>query len=140
MALIQNRETGETKHISDTDVIPKDHVLVYEPEPQEEPSPIPDRLPKDPKARKSYPVGTGVLDYFPDALVEVAHVSWTGNEQHNPGQELHWDRTKSQDEADALIRHFLERGTRDTDGMRHSAKMAWRALALLQKEIESEQA
>lgn len=131
MALIQNRETGETKHISDT---------VYEPEPQEEPSPIPDRLPKDPKARKSYPVGTGVLDYFPDALVEVAHVSWTGNEQHNPGQELHWDRTKSQDEADALIRHFLERGTRDTDGMRHSAKMAWRALALLQKEIESEQA
>ncbi|HEY7680676.1 MAG TPA: hypothetical protein VIC04_09190, partial [Terriglobia bacterium] len=43
-----------------------------------------------------------------------------------------------QDEADALLRHFIERGTLDTDGIRHSAKVAWRALALLQKEIEAE--
>jgi hypothetical protein len=34
------------------------------------------------------------------------------------------------------MRHFLERGTIDTDGVRHSAKVAWRALAMLQKEIE----
>ncbi len=38
-----------------------------------------------------------------------------------------------------MIRHFLQRGLRDTDGIRHSAKMAWRALAILQKEIEAEQ-
>jgi len=30
----------------------------------------------------------------------------------------------------------MERGTYDTDGIRHSAKLAWRALALLQKELE----
>lgn len=88
--------------------------------------------------RKAHPVASGVLDYFPLALLEIAHVSYVGNEQHNPGAPLHWDRAKSTDEADALIRHFLERGTRDTDGLRHTAKMAWRALALLQKEIEAD--
>lgn len=88
--------------------------------------------------RKNLPIATGVLDYFPQALLAVAEVSKAGNDQHHPGKPLHWDRTKSTDEADALLRHFLERGTRDVDGMRHSAKMAWRALALLQKEIEAE--
>lgn len=90
------------------------------------------------KERKQRPVATGVIDYFPDALVEIALLSWTGNEQHNPGTPLHWDRSKSGDEADALMRHFIDRGKRDADGMRHSAKVAWRALAMLQKEIEAE--
>ena len=93
-------------------------------------------FPKTAEGRKQRPVASGVLDYFPDALVEIAHVSWVGNDQHNPGERLHWARGKSTDESDALIRHFLQRGGNDTDGMRHSAKMAWRALALLQKEIE----
>lgn len=97
------------------------------------------KLPTDAKERKTYPIGSGVLDYFPNALAAVAHVSYIGNQQHNPGQPLHWDRTKSTDEADALIRHFLQRGTIDSDGVRHSAKVAWRALALLQKEMEGEQ-
>lgn len=95
-------------------------------------------LPTDAKARKNLPLATGVLDYFPDALVAIAELSKVGNDQHNPGMPLFWDRTKSQDESDTLIRHFLERGTLDTDGIRHSAKVAWRALALLQKEIEKE--
>lgn len=95
-------------------------------------------LPDDPKERKTFPIVTGLLDYFPDALAAVANVSWTGNEQHNPGKPLHWDRSKSADEADTLGRHLLQRGTLDKDGKRHSAKVAWRALALLQKEIESE--
>ena len=89
--------------------------------------------------RKYYPVASGVLDYFPDALTVISHVSWAGNEQHNPGQPLHWARGKSADEADTMLRHFLQRGLLDTDGIRHSAKMAWRALALLQKELETEQ-
>lgn len=97
-------------------------------------------LPNSPAERKALPVGTGVLDYFPDALIEVARVSFVGNEQHNPGQPLHWDKSKSTDEADCLIRHFLQRGTMDSDGTRHSAKVAWRALALLQREIERERA
>lgn len=88
-------------------------------------------------SRKDYPVASGVLDYFPDALRAIAQCSKLGNDQHNPGKALHWDRSKSGDESDALIRHFLERGTNDTDGVRHTTKVAWRALALLQKELES---
>mgnify|MGYP000364323046 CR=1 FL=1 len=80
----------------------------------------------------------GLLDYFPDALAEVSHVSFVGNEQHNPGQELHWAKGKSTDHADCILRHLVDRGTFDTDGLRHSAKVAWRALALLQTEIEDE--
>lgn len=94
-------------------------------------------LPADAAARKAIPLASGVLDYFPDALVAVAKVSKAGNDQHNPGQPLHWARGKSTDQADTLLRHFLERGTFDTDGVRHSAKMAWRALALLQLELEA---
>jgi hypothetical protein len=93
---------------------------------------------KDATWRKQRPLATGVLDYFPDALMEVAHCSWVGNEQHNPGEKLHWAKEKSTDEPDALLRHLKDRGTLDSDGVRHSAKVAWRALALLQREIESE--
>lgn len=92
----------------------------------------------DAKARKALPLCTGVLDYFPDALLAVAECSRVGNDQHNPGQPLHWAKEKSTDEADALLRHLAERGTLDADGVRHSAKVAWRALALLQREIEAE--
>jgi len=95
-------------------------------------------MPVDANKRKSIPIATGVLDYFPDAIAAVAEVSKAGNEQHHPGKPLHWDRSKSTDEADACMRHFMQRGGRDADGIRHSAKMAWRALALLQKEIEAE--
>ncbi len=94
-------------------------------------------LPIDGKERKRFPVASGVLDYFPDAIVMLARVSQQGNDQHNPGQPLHWDRSKSTDEADTLMRHFLQRGHLDTDGLPHSAKVAWRALAILQKEIEA---
>lgn len=90
------------------------------------------------KDRKQRPVFTGVLKYFPDALMEVAFVSYMGNQQHHPDQPLHWDRNKSTDELDALMRHLLSAGTIDTDGVRHSAKVAWRALAHLQKEIEND--
>ena len=95
-------------------------------------------LPSDAKERKQIPIGTGVLDYFPAALAEVAKVSFKGNEQHNPGEPLHWARGKSTDQFDTMVRHGFERGTRDTDGQRHSAKMAWRALAILQLELEAE--
>ncbi len=81
---------------------------------------------------------TGVLDYFPLALAEIARVSKAGNDQHNPGQPLHWAREKSTDHADCIMRHLSERGTIDSDNQRHSAKMAWRALALLQTELEEE--
>jgi hypothetical protein len=93
-------------------------------------------LPSDAKKRKDIPIARGVLDYFPDAVAAVAEVSRLGNEQHNPGQPLHWSREKSADHADCIARHLIERGTVDADGARHSAKLAWRALALLQTELE----
>jgi hypothetical protein len=96
------------------------------------------RLSMDSQKRKKTPIASGCLDYFPDALAAVAELSWEGNRKHNPGQPLFWNRSKSSDEADCLIRHFVERGTVDTDGIRHSVKVAWRALALLQKELEAE--
>ena len=94
-------------------------------------------LSKDATERKNTPVYSGVLKYFPRALAAVAHASKVGNDQHNPGTPLHWDRAKSGDELDALTRHLLEAGTIDTDGVRHSTKVAWRALANLEKELEA---
>ena len=96
-------------------------------------------LPTDASERKTIPIATGFIDYFPLAIIAVAELSRIGNDQHNPGKPLHWDRSKSGDESDALMRHFLQRGTVDTDKVRHSTKVAWRALALLQKELEDDQ-
>lgn len=93
-------------------------------------------LPTDYAERKNLPIGTGVLDYFPDALAEVSKASLVGNRQHVPGQPLHWDRSKSTDESDAMIRHYLDRDKMDSDGVLHAGKMAWRALAYCQKLIE----
>lgn len=95
-------------------------------------------LPKDAKERKRLPLARGLLDYFPDALCEVVKASIAGNDQHLNGQPLHWDKSKSSDEADALLRHLIDRGKVDSDGVKHSAKVAWRALAMLQREIENE--
>lgn len=94
-------------------------------------------LPTDKNARKERPITRGVLDDFPNAIAEVARVSFIGNQQHNPGEPMHWSRGKSPDHADCVIRHLIERGTIDDDGLRHSAKAAWRALALLQEELEA---
>jgi hypothetical protein len=94
-------------------------------------------LPAEANARKDIPLARGLLDYFPGALVAVAAVSYAANEQHNPGEPMHWARGKSSDHADCLLRHLIERGTNDSDGLSHTAKVAWRALALLQEELEA---
>lgn len=90
----------------------------------------------DAEERKGIPIASGFLDYFPDAIVEVARLSRIGNDQHNPGKPLQWDRSKSGDESDAMMRHFMERGTIDSDGVPHSVKVLWRAAAFAQKELE----
>ena len=96
-------------------------------------------LPDGAAERKTFPISSGFMDYFPDAVAAVSNISYRGNQQHNPDKPMHWDRSKSADESDTMLRHFLQRGTLDTDGVRHSAKMCWRSLAILQKEIEAEQ-
>lgn len=93
-------------------------------------------LPVDAKERKAIPVYSGFMMYFPDAIVEVAKVSQRGNDQHNPGQPLHWDRTKSTDESDAMARHFLEDFPDTSEGLEAASQTAWRAMARLQKKIE----
>jgi hypothetical protein len=95
-------------------------------------------LSADAKERKGTPITTGVLDYFPLAIAAVAQCSKAGNDQHNKGQPLHWAKEKSTDHADCIARHLIDRGSFDTDGIRHSAKLAWRALAALQTELENE--
>ena len=87
--------------------------------------------------RKNYPMYEGLIKYFPDALMEVSNVSRIGNEQHHPGKPLHWDKSKSKDHLDALLRHMLEADELDDDGVLHLSKVAWRALAALQEKLEN---
>lgn len=92
-----------------------------------------------PEERKKIPMYEGLLVYFPLALQEVAKTSWAGNQQHHPDKPLHWDRSKSTDEADALMRHLTDyaRGIElDEDGTPHLSKVAWRSLSLLEKYLE----
>tara|TARA_R100000541_G_scaffold13752_2_gene23062 strand:+ start:1451 stop:1738 length:288 start_codon:yes stop_codon:yes gene_type:complete len=89
--------------------------------------------------RKEMPVYTGVLKYFPDALKEVSRCSKAGNDQHHKEKPLHWDKTKSFDNEDALVRHLIDHSINpmDDDGILHLTKVAWRALASLQIYLEN---
>lgn len=102
-------------------------------------------LPTQSEIRKTIPLAYGCFDYFPAALAAVAELSYWGNEKHNPGEPLHDARGKSQDDADCLLRHFTDRGKLDeivVNGkqikVRHSTAVAWRALRILQKELEAD--
>lgn len=95
----------------------------------------PPSLAGDAASRKAAPMFEGLVAYFPNALAYVSHVSKKGNDQHNPGLPMQWSFDKSTDERDCLIRHLAEAGTLDTDGLRHSGKVAWRALANLEREL-----
>lgn len=94
----------------------------------------------DSEQRKAMPVYTGVLKYFPDALKYVSKVSKAGNDQHHPDKPLHWDKSKSFDNEDALVRHLIDHSQNpvDDDGLLHLGKVAWRALAALQIHLENE--
>jgi len=88
-------------------------------------------LPTNAEKRKAIPIYTGFVKYFPDAMAAVAKISLKGGIQHGQTPEtLHWDRSKSGDELDAMMRHVI-----DGDW----AQVAWRAMANLQKKIEEEQ-
>lgn len=92
-------------------------------------------LPKDADTRKRIPVYTGFIQYFPDAIAAVAELSQIANEQHNPGLPVHWAKEKSTDELDAMMRHLLDSQSeeRDEEGVLHMVKLAWRAMANLQR-------
>ncbi len=92
--------------------------------------------------RKEIVVYTGFMKYFPKAIRAVAHLSFIANEQHNPGEPVHWDKSKSTDHLDCQFRHTLDHAegiTIDDDNIRHLTKNAWRAMAELQMELEREE-
>lgn len=92
---------------------------------------VPCKLPEDAKERKAIPVYTGFVNYFPRAIAEVAKISLVGGIQHGQTAEtLHWDRPKSGDELDAMMRHILDKDW---------AQVAWRAMANLEKYLEREE-
>jgi hypothetical protein len=98
-------------------------------------------LPTDDKARKALQYWTFLTEYFLDAWMAVANVAIAGNQQHNPGERLHWAREKSTDQMNTAFRHMLDyaQGTKvDTDGQYHLAKAIWRLSAQLQLDIEAD--
>lgn len=101
------------------------------------------RLPTDDKARKAIPAFTYLTEYFPDATMAEVGVAVAGNEQHNPGEPLHWAREKSKDQLNTAFRHMWDHkmGTKkDIDGQYHLAKAIWRLKAELQLTIEADNA
>lgn len=91
------------------------------------------------KNRKEYPIFSGVIKYFPKAIWEVSNVSYLGHKKHNPKDLMQWDKTKSSDELDALMRHLTDYASGeiyDEDGVRHLARVAWRALAMLERQLD----
>lgn len=92
-----------------------------------------------PGNRKDYPVFTGLLMYFPHACAEVAKCSLRMNEQHNPGEPMHWDKSKSIGTGDETVRHLMDsaHGTPPQGDVDHAANHAWRALEYLERLILS---
>lgn len=91
------------------------------------------------KKRKETPIYSGFISYFPNAIEEVARLSFVGNEQHNKGEPLHWARGKSTDHLDCAMRHLTDHAKGiifDTDGQRHLTKAGWRIFAQLQLDLE----
>ena len=83
-------------------------------------------LPTDSQERLEYPIFTALLMYFPHACAAVAHHSFKGNEQHNPGEPIHWAKEKSIGDGNQIVRHLMEG---DLEGC------AWRALELLERKL-----
>ena len=100
-------------------------------------------LPVDSEERKSYPMSSGLLSYFPAALAGVSKISYEGNKKHNGDGPLQHSRWMSMDHSDCVIRHLLDmqelmaalsRG-KDVDPQKILTEvscLAWRALALSQ--------
>lgn len=92
-----------------------------------------ERLKFDHETRKAAPLWSGVMRYFPDALLAVARLSKKANDKHNPGEPLHWSREKSSDHGDCIARHQLNPAEIDPEfDELHATMVAWRALAQLQ--------
>jgi len=95
-------------------------------------------LPTDSAARKSIPLLSGCLRYFPAALAGVARISQLGNDKHNPGEPLHHARGKSMDHGDCILRHLVDlqdhlAAGHESEALAEADAICWRALALSQE-------
>lgn len=98
-------------------------------------------LPTDAQERKKLQLFTFMFGYFADAWLEVVRIARLGNDQHNPGEPLHWARGKSTDQMNAAFNHIFDYGLGnriDSDGGRHLSKAIWRLMAQDQLDIEEE--
>lgn len=96
-------------------------------------------LPTDSEVRKTFPMWSGLLAYFPSALARVANHSFKGNQKHNPGKPLQHARDKSGDHADCIVRHLLDAHEMSgEDKLVELQALCWRSLALLQEEAEKQ--
>lgn len=114
-------------------------------------------FPHDDKARKMLPVFKMITGYFPKALREVTRVCVANNVRYNPDRDpadINWARGKSKDQLGCLLRHIMERQVDGTIFEETSpevvaatgiarvyvlAEAAWRALAALEEEVESQE-
>ncbi len=95
-------------------------------------------LPSDDALRKQIRAFQGFVSYFPDATALVAYLSKVANEQHNPGEPMHWAKEKSTEELDSLMNHLIDIAangplSQDSDGILDAVKVAWRGMANLQR-------
>lgn len=103
-------------------------------------------LPTDSARRKEFPVLSGFIKYFPAAIAGVANTSKLGNDKHNPGQELHHDRSKSMDHGDCIVRHLMDvedliaaakkhpnKSAYEQEILLEASSLVWRALAYSQE-------
>ena len=83
-------------------------------------------LPTDSAERKTYPIYSGFIKNFPNAIAAVSHLSYMGSKQHHPEKPLHWDKSKSGDELDALMRHMIDGDWEE---------VAWRSMSNLERKL-----
>lgn len=94
-------------------------------------------LPEDDAARKAIPMWTGSIAYFPAAIMLEAMISHEGNEQHNPGEPLHWARDKSTDHMNCAFRHMFDSLFVDGEArLKVLAQARWRLGAEIQTSYE----
>lgn len=98
-------------------------------------------LPSDDRQRKMIRAFQGFVQYFPDAIALVALLSKMANDQHNPGEPMHWAKDKSSEELDSLMNHLMDIASkgelsRDSDNVLDAIKVAWRGMANLQRLVD----
>lgn len=94
--------------------------------------------------RKQMPAHRGCLRYFPEATMLVALLSARADLKHTPDADPsdpsrpQWNRGKSADHGDCIVRHQMDVGEMDKEmGLDYMVHVAWRGLAQLQEYVDA---